>query len=64
MVLWFLVVVIAAMLNSQPVASQCTLLRCNVDEETDVVKTMLRIQDSMDRQEQQMSSLKEELWFQ
>ena len=48
-------VAIAAMLNSLPVASQCTTKHCYDDEEKDVMKTLLRIQDSI-------SSLKEELF--
>ena len=57
---WFLgVVVVAALLNSLPIESKCIVQYCDDDEE--MVKTLLRIQGSMERQEQQMASMKEEL---
>ncbi|KAI0218588.1 hypothetical protein LSAT2_029703 [Lamellibrachia satsuma] len=61
-VLWCLgAVVIAAMLNPLPVESQCTAKHCYDDEEADVLKMFMFIQGSMERQEQQMASMKEEL---
>ena len=61
-VLWCLgAVVIAAMQISLPVKSQCTAKHCYDDEEADVLKMFMRIQGSMERQEQHMASMKEEL---
>ena len=61
-VLWCLgALVIAAMLNPLPVESQCTAKHCYDDVEADVLKMLMFIQGSMERQEQQMASMKEEL---
>lgn len=59
-VVWCLgVAVVAAMLNSRPVKSQCTAKHCYDDEEMSVMKMLLRIQGSME--EHHISSVKEEL---
>lgn len=52
--------VIASVLNSYQVYSQCTTEYC-YDEEADVLKTFPHVLDTLEKQERRMSSLKEQV---
>ena len=58
--LWCLgVVVVAAMLHSLPVESQCTAKYCYNDDETDVMKMLVNIQQGIVSLKEELSSNKE-----